>query len=199
MVTTCLISALPGPNMIFIMTLGARYGLRRSAWAMPGCLLALVMMMVISAAGLATLLNAWPSVFAGLRLVGAAYLIYQGIKIWRTPMPDEQPRHMPCAIYVSDLALCRAGFLVGASNPKAMLFSAALLPQFVNASAPILPQIALLVITFAVFEVLWYVVYAGFGVKLGQRFRKRKAAAAFNGIAGGALVALGAYMAIAWR
>jgi threonine/homoserine/homoserine lactone efflux protein len=96
----------------------------------------------------------------------------------------------------SRLALFRNGFLVASSNPKAILFAAALLPQFIDASRPTLPQFGLLVATFAVIEVSWYLVYAGFGTRIGATLKSRQVARAFNRLTGGVFVGFGAAMAL---
>ena len=70
---TFVVSATPGPNMLFVMSISARYGIRAAVMAMLGCMTALLAMMSISAAGLGALLQAFPTVFEALRLAGAAF------------------------------------------------------------------------------------------------------------------------------
>ncbi|MDR9177352.1 LysE family translocator [Burkholderia multivorans] len=198
--TVFVVSAIPGPNMLLVMTHGARHGLRRSAATMAGCLSALVLMLSVSAAGLGVFLEAWPAMFNALRFAGAAYLIYLGVKAWRAsaddvPAADAEPalRH---AANASRWALFRNGFLVAGSNPKAILFAAALLPQFINAAEPTLPQFGMLVATFAVIEVSWYLVYASFGTRIGATLKSRSVAKIFNRLTGGLFVGFGAMMAL---
>ncbi|KVQ78162.1 LysE family translocator [Burkholderia multivorans] len=198
--TVFVVSAIPGPNMLLVMTHGARHGLRRSAATMAGCLSALVLMLSVSAAGLGVFLEAWPAMFNALRFAGAAYLIYLGVKAWRAsaddvPAADAEPalRH---AANASRWALFRNGFLVAGSNPKAILFAAALLPQFINAAEPTLPQFGMLVVTFAVIEVSWYLVYASFGTRIGTTLKSRSVAKIFNRLTGGLFVGFGAMMAL---
>ncbi|MCG1041316.1 LysE family translocator [Mycetohabitans sp. B8] len=201
--TVFVVSAIPGPNMLLMMSSGARHGLRRSSWTMAGCLSALVLMLSISAAGLGVCLQAWPAMFNALRVAGATYLVYLGIKAWRAPVEapphgaaDTRPLERDAAHYVTRFAMFRTGFLVGASNPKAILFAAALLPQFMNAAVPTWQQFSVLVPTFAVIEVGWYVVYAGCGSRIGERLRSRSMAKAFNRLTGGAFVGFGALMVL---
>jgi threonine/homoserine/homoserine lactone efflux protein len=200
--TVFVVSAIPGPNMLLVMTHGAQHGLRRSGATMAGCLSALVLMLSVSAAGLGVFLEAWPAMFNALRLIGAAYLVYLGIKAWRTPA-DETAAGQADAGAVTKAArprtawsMFRNGFLVAGSNPKAILFAAALLPQFIDASRPTLPQFGMLVATFAVIEVSWYLVYAGFGTRIGGKLRSRHVAQAFNRLTGGVFVGFGAMMAL---
>ncbi|CAN0617677.1 homoserine/homoserine lactone efflux protein [Burkholderia multivorans] len=192
--TVFVVSAIPGPNMLLVMTHGARHGLRRSSATMAGCLTALVLMLSVSAAGLGVFLEAWPAMFNALRFAGAAYLIYLGVKAWRARV-DEAPATGE-AEAASRWALFRNGFLVAGSNPKAILFAAALLPQFINASAPTLPQFGILVVTFAVIEVSWYLVYASFGTRIGETLKSQNVARTFNRMTGGLFVGFGAMMAL---
>jgi threonine/homoserine/homoserine lactone efflux protein len=199
--TVFVISAIPGPNMLLVMTHGAQHGLRRSSATMSGCLSALVLMLSVSAAGLGVFLKAWPAMFDALRFVGAAYLIYLGVKAWRAPVGDapaaaDDEAAPRAAGSASRWALFRNGFLVASSNPKAILFAAALLPQFIDASRPTLPQFGVLVVTFAVIEVSWYLVYALFGTRIGATLRRRSVAQAFNRLTGGIFVGFGALMAL---
>jgi threonine/homoserine/homoserine lactone efflux protein len=194
--TVFVVSAIPGPNMLLVMTHGARHGLRRAGATMAGCLTALVLMLSVSAAGLGVFLEAWPATFNTLRFIGAAYLIWLGVKSWRArvseidlPKADEMHGH-------SHLTLFRSGFLIAGSNPKAILFAAALLPQFIDAGRPVLPQFAVLVSTFAVIEVSWYLIYAGLGTRIGARLKSQSVATAFNRLTGGIFVGFGAMMAL---
>ncbi|MFP6562779.1 LysE family translocator [Paraburkholderia sp. B3] len=197
--TVFVVCAIPGPNMLLVMTHGAQHGLRRTSATMAGCLSALVLMLSVSAAGLGVFLQAWPAMFNALRLIGAAYLVYLGIKAWRARLPDETHTADAAAVAVPARhagALYRNGFLVAGSNPKAILFAAALLPQFIDASRATLPQFGLLVATFAVVEVGWYLVYAACGTRIRATLKSRRVAKAFNRLTGGVFVGFGAMMAL---
>lgn len=69
--TVFVVSAIPGPNMLLVMTHGARHGLRRASSTMAGCLFALVLMLSVSAAGLGAFLEAWPAMFNATTKVGS--------------------------------------------------------------------------------------------------------------------------------
>jgi threonine/homoserine/homoserine lactone efflux protein len=200
--TVFVVSAIPGPNMLLVMTHGARHGLRRAGATMAGCLSALVLMLSVSAAGLGVFLEAWPATFNALRLIGAAYLVYLGVKAWRANV--DVPADASSAVEIAKparslAALYRNGFLISSSNPKAILFATALLPQFINVAVPTLPQFGVLVVTFAVIEVSWYLVYAGFGLRIGAMLKSRSVAKAFNRITGGVFIGFGAMMALVRR
>ncbi|VXC52740.1 Lysine exporter protein LysE/YggA [Burkholderia sp. 8Y] len=206
--TVFVVSAIPGPTMLLVMTHGARFGLRRSIATMAGSLGALVLMVSVSAAGLGVFLEAWPRLFDALRLIGAAYLVWLGVKSWRakasaiavrdqSDQSDQSGESSEAPTpYAKPAALFRNGFIVAGSNPKSMLFAAALLPQFIDAARPVLPQFAVLVATLAVIEVSWFAVYAGLGARIGEKLKSAAVAKAFNRLTGGVFIGFGAMMAL---
>jgi threonine/homoserine/homoserine lactone efflux protein len=197
-IVTFAISAIPGPNMLLVMSSSARFGFRASTATMAGCMTALQAMMALSAAGLGALLQASPSVFDGLRWAGAAYLAYLGIRSWLSPVSDPVadtarttlPPRKPVALF-------RQGFMVAASNPKAILFAAAFLPQFIHPESAKLPQFVILLSTFAVIESSWYVVYGASGQRLASYLRRSAVMKTFNRLTGGIFVGFAAIMAAA--
>jgi threonine/homoserine/homoserine lactone efflux protein len=197
---TFVVSATPGPNMLLVMTHSARSGMRTAVLAMMGCMTALLIMMSVSAAGLGALLQVFPTVFEALKLAGALYLAYLGVKCWRAPVEDVTG-DVPTAAKTpsGSAAVYREGFLVAASNPKAILFAAAFFPQFINPESAKLPQFAILLATFAVIEVSWYFVYAASGQKLSVYLRRASVMRLFNRVTGGAFVGFALLMATARR
>jgi threonine/homoserine/homoserine lactone efflux protein len=193
---TFVVSATPGPNMLLVLSHSARFGLRGAMATMVGCMTSLLAMMSISAAGLGALLQMFPAVFDALRLAGAAYLAYLGVKSWRSPVLEptlEQSSVVPPAM--PSTALFRQGMLVAASNPKAILFAVAFLPQFINPQNVQLPQFAILLSTFAVIEVSWYFVYAVSGKRLSVYLARASVLRVFNRVTGGAFIGFAAMMA----
>jgi threonine/homoserine/homoserine lactone efflux protein len=194
---TFVVSATPGPNMLFVMSVSARHGIRAAVIAMLGCMTALVAMMSLSAAGLGALLHTFPAVFDALRLAGAAYLAYLGVKCWRAPVHDAVASPAITVPAVQTSAIYRQGFLVAASNPKAILFAAAFFPQFINPGLSKLPQFAILLTTFSVIEVAWYFVYAVSGKRLSGYLQRASVMRMFNRLTGGVFIGFAALMATA--
>ena len=191
-VAVFLLCGTPGPNMLHILSRSVEMGLKRSFFAMAGCLTALVLVLTASAAGLTTLLLALPGVFEVLRYLGVDYLIYLGVKAWRSDAaPVDVGGEGVLSPRQSVGRLFRGGFTIGVSNPKLILFAAAFLPQFVHAGAPKAPQFAILVITFALVEAFWYLAYAFGGHSLSRYLAIPKLRRIFNRIAGGIFVAFG--------
>jgi threonine/homoserine/homoserine lactone efflux protein len=190
------VSATPGPNMLLVMSHSARFGWRAAIATMSGCMTSLLAMMCVSAAGMGALLHAFPTVFDAMRLAGAAYLAYLGVQGWRSPVPSDSDASGPVVRETKPASqLYRQGMLVAASNPKAILFAAAFFPQFLDPASPKLPQFAILLSTFAVIEVSWYLIYALSGDRLSNYLRQARVMRVFNRVTGGVFIGFAALMA----
>ncbi|AJP58252.1 lysine transporter LysE [Pandoraea vervacti] len=150
--------ALPGPDMAVVMqtsmTRGTRHGLATAA----GLALARAAHVTLSACGVAALLRAAPWLFETVRIVGAIYLAWVAIQIWRSPAfgMDVEAASNDTAPPLSHAF--RRGVLSSVLNPKALLFCSVLLPQFVRPEAgPVWSQVlelgVLLLIVGAIFDV----------------------------------------------
>jgi threonine/homoserine/homoserine lactone efflux protein len=195
---TFVVSATPGPNMLLVMSHGARFGLRPAIWTLSGCMTALIGMVSISAAGVGALLHSFPAVFDALRYLGAAYLAYLGYNLWRAGVPSgDAPALVELAEtpYRSAGSYFRQGLAVAASNPKAIVFSAAFFPQFIQPELPAFLQFSILLVTFTVIEVGWYLIYALSGHKLSQYLQQAHVLKNFNRITGGVFVGFAVLMA----
>lgn len=181
--------------MLMMMSSSVRHGLRRTVFTMAGCYLALLFALTISAAGLGALLKVDPVIFNILRYIGAAYLMYLGIQAWCAPAGetmDTDPLVVSPA--VSRTKMFRDGFLVGISNPKALLFATAFFPQFINQNAPELRQFFILLMTFSVLELSWYTIYASGGHRLSGYMKRADVRKAFNRLTGGLFSAFGMFL-----
>lgn len=164
-----LISATPGPNMLHVMTQSIHHGPRRAMMTMAGLMSAVLLCLIASALGLGALLKASPRLFDMLRYAGVAYLIWLGVKAWRAPVGDAGEvgaTRAQSAGAKSAGALYGTGLLTGLSNPKLIIFAAALFPQFIDTARPFSVQLAILAVSFVVIESFWYSVYALGGMKL---------------------------------
>lgn len=203
---TFLISAAPGPNMLLIMNQSVRFGLRASIYSMAGCMTALMIMFTLSALGLGVVLQNAPAVFDALRWLGALYLAYLGYKVWTAPVTSSSINYSKNDSALGNqyagynaFSLYKTGFFTAGSNPKALLFAAAFLPQFIQASLPQAPQLLILLATFSVLEILWYFIYALGGLSMAQQLRKPNILRWFNRVTGGAFIGFAGLMAVMKR
>lgn len=189
--TVFVVAGTPGPNMLHIMMRSIQVGARRSAFAMAGCLSAVVLCLFASAFGLGALLKAEPRLFDVLRYGGVAYLIWLGIKAWRSPIADAAEAGAARTVKSAG-SLYRGGLLIGLSNPKLIIFAAALFPQFVDEHAPFAAQMGIMVVTFAVIECFWYTTYALGGRSLARWLEPANRQRIFNRTIGTIFVGFGA-------
>lgn len=186
-------SATPGPSTLFIVNNAVAYGWRRALGALSGDLVAIAMLATLSVVGLGALLETYPATFLGLRLAGASYILWLGWSFLRAAGQQAAPKTAQTPLAMSRPALWLHSFGVGLSNPKAVLFFAALFPQFLPAdSGP--PVIALLVSTFVIVK---FVVLGGYA--LGARhvirlLRKPEHARRGRMLTGVIFIAFGALM-----
>ncbi|OSQ39615.1 LysE family translocator [Thalassospira mesophila] len=199
------LSMAPGPNNLMAMFNGARHGVGASATGGVGRLLAFAIMIVVTATGLGVVLAASEVAFGIIKYAGAAYLVYLGVKTWRSHvsghddtggMPGDdlifQPR--PNAY---DLA--RREFLTAMGNPKAILIFTAFFPQFLNAQVPYGPQFAVMGVTFLVMEACVLLAYGLVGGQVKGFVRSARHLRLLNRVSGGVLIGAGAVLAAARR
>lgn len=136
-VTFVLISAAqvatPGPSTVFLVNNAIAYGPRRAIVALSGDLAAIIILASLSAVGVGALLAANSVLFAALRIAGALYLLWLGIGYLRSPDPSAEGKSPEVGMGGRGLSLWLQSFWIGISNPKAVLFFAALFPQFIPA------------------------------------------------------------------
>ncbi|BBF68487.1 MULTISPECIES: LysE family translocator [Sphingomonadaceae] len=173
-----LISATPGPNMLHVMTQSIAHGPRKATATMAGLMSAVLLCLTASALGLGALLKASPGLFAILRYAGVAYLLWLGVKAWRAPVDDIGA--MGATRARSLRALYGTGMLTGLSNPKLIIFAAALFPQFIDLHRPFWLQLAILIASFVVIESFWYAVYALGGLSLARWLQPANRQKLFN-------------------
>lgn len=152
------LTATPGPSVLMCVSTSVNFGAHKALIASLGSTTSIVGIMVLSALGLGAALAASEILFSVLKWLGAAYLAYLGISSILSATNDIA---VSGAVELSTRRrLFAQGLLVGASNPKALLFFGALFPQFIIPSEPHVPQFLLLGVTFIFFELLWLTIYA---------------------------------------
>ncbi|RYX98203.1 MAG: LysE family translocator [Comamonadaceae bacterium] len=182
----------PGPTMLMCMTTSLNHGPRKAMASAAGSVTAVLGVMVLSAMGMGALLATSATAFLVAKIIGAAYLIYLGIKTFRSDAAVFDPTAATTAR--SSRASYLKGLMVGASNPKAILFFAAFFPQFINPAAPFVPQFAVLALTFMAFE-LTVLTLCSLGVaRIAPMMRASGPARWFNRISGGLFTLMGSLL-----
>ena len=135
----------PGPTMLMCVTNAINHGPRAALLSATGSVTAALAVMLLSVLGLGALLAASEAAFTLLKTSGALYLVWLGIKTFRSKsLPMAERVDDPSAAPGARQSFYLQGLMVGGSNPKAILFFAALFPQFLNAAAPLWPQLLVL-------------------------------------------------------
>lgn len=185
----------PGPTMLMTLTNSVNHGPWRALSSLAGALAANFGIMMLSALGLGALLSASEAAFTVLKFAGAAYLVWLGVRTFRNGGglqlgSDAAPRGH---------SLFMQGVLVGASNPKSLLFFTAFFPQFIDPAAPFLPQFLLLSLTFGIGDFL--ILGAGaFGVgRVAPWLRQTHVVRWINRVCGGLFALLGGLLLFARR
>lgn len=155
------LAVIPGPTMLLALSNGMGGGLRRAAWGIGGATLGSAAVIAVVAIGLGSLMLASAWLFEMVRWVGVGYLMWLALHLWSTPVTDVQATlaEVPGREVQGRAAFMRS-LTVALSNPKALLFFSAFLPQFVNPVMPLAPQYALLGVLFVAIDALVMVVYA---------------------------------------
>lgn len=198
--TALVIVVIPGPSVMFIVSRALAYGRRAAALTVIGNALGEYVQVIAVAFGIGLLAERAVALFTILKLIGAAYLVYLGVKTIRDrrslgSMVD------PALVSRADRRYLLQGFLVGVSNPKTVIFLAAILPEFVTRSAGRVPeQILLLGLVFSVIALVSDNVW---GITAGTArswfARSPKRLQLVGGLGGPAIIAIGVRLALTGR
>ncbi|WNW12799.1 LysE family transporter [Pseudomonas sp. DTU_2021_1001937_2_SI_NGA_ILE_001] len=164
------ISLSPGAGAIASMSCGLQYGFWRGYWNALGLQVALVVQIGIVAAGLGAVLAASELAFNLIKWFGVLYLIYLGVRQWRA-QPAELSQDSAERPIGRPLTLVLRGFLVNISNPKALVFMLAILPQFIDPSAPLLAQYLIITLTMVAVDSLVMAGYTGLASRVLRLLR----------------------------
>jgi len=190
----CLIAISPGSGAILSMSHGLNYGVKRASVTIFGLQLGLLLVLIVAGAGVGSLLLASETAFGIVKLLGALYLIYLGLTQFLSKpqasvvlQDNEADLHIP-----SSGRRVLTGFLTNASNPKGIVFMVAVLPNFINSQAPLLPQLTILAITMVVIDTTVMHSYALLAASLQNLMRDVKAQRIQNRVFGAVLMLVGA-------
>jgi leucine efflux protein len=182
---TIAIILLPGPNSLFVLSTAGRRGVRAGYQAASGVFLGDTVLMVLSAAGVASLLKAYPPIFLVIKYAGAAYLAYVGLMMLRGAWRRWRTRTDPWASRPAGAAEPAAGnpfrraAVISLLNPKAILFFISFFIQFVEPTYPY-PALSFLVLGLIaqLASALYLTALIFMGSYLAAQFRRRRRLAA---------------------
>lgn len=160
---------IPGPTVLLVISYALTQGRRAARATVAGVALGDFTAMTASMLGLGLLLAASAELFTVLKWIGAAYLVYLGLKMWRAPVGE------PGQAEVSEVRPRRIflhTYVVTALNPKGLVFFVAFLPQFLNPAEPLVPQLVIFEITFLVLATLNAALYALLAAGARRTIRK---------------------------
>ena len=194
------LTASPGPSVFLCLTKSATDGFAASIYTALGSLTAIIGVLTLSFTGLGVVIASSESLFNVIKWTGAAYLIYLGFKALTSRetsfnISDEVSKTGKR----NKISLYLSGFIVGASNPKAIVFFTALFPQFINIQNSLLEQYVIFLATFAVLEMSWLLVYAYFGAKSSVWLSKSGRAKMFNNVTGSIFIGAGLLLSTSSR
>lgn len=169
-VTTLLIfMSTPGPSHMLMLTNSMTNGFRRSLATAAGDLSANTLQILVVAVGLVGLVRSSEQFFVVIKWLGVSYLVLTGILVFRRRLDSSVAEGLSQR---SARTLYLQGFLTSAANPKAIVFFAALLPQFINMELPTGEQFFLLGATYIIVDGCFLAIYGAFSVWIADHFRR---------------------------
>ncbi|MCW8908000.1 MAG: LysE family translocator [Sedimenticola sp.] len=193
-------TASPGPAVLLAMTNAVTLGLRLTLVAILGNVTGILLLAVLSSIGLGALLQTSESLFLLVRWVGGLYLVYLGIRLWRSGgltipadgVPVGRWRRHPLRLFLQ-------AFMVAVSNPKAIAFCTALFPQFVEPGPGMWHQFVLLAFSFGLLSFTFLGAYAVLACRSRDWANGIVGGRRFSRFTGGLFVGFGSLMLVGGR
>lgn len=195
LVATSIMIALPGPSVILTVAHSISFGWKSGIATVAGATVGIAVQLIIAAIGLTSLLNIVAGAFEWLRWAGAVYLVYLGVKQWRSA---SEPMEITTS-EVSRKNLFVQGVVITILNPKSLVFIAAFLPQFIDITRPLGVQFLLIVPTFLFITFTVTSVWALVAGSAREFLRSPRAIKTVSRTSGGLMVLAGMGLAAARR
>lgn len=190
--------AIPGPTILLVISYALGHGRKAGTATVAGVALGDFTAMTASMLGLGALLATSAALFTVLKWIGAAYLIYLGIKLWRAPViggdaskRDVTGKERPMRIFLHT-------YIVTALNPKSIVFFVAFLPQFLVPTLPWLPQMVIFETTFLVLAIINAALYGLLASAARNTIRKPSVQRVVNRTGGSLLIGAG-LLTLGWK
>ena len=194
-VATTIMIALPGPSVLLTVAHSISFGWKNALSTVAGATMGIAVQLIVAAIGLTSLLTVVAEAFEWLRWFGAAYLVYLGIKQWRSASE-------PLAVDTSSVSktnLFVQGLVITIPNPKSLIFIAAFLPQFIDAARPLGLQFSFIVPTFLAITFTVTSVWALIAGNVRGFLQRQRAFQSVLRTAGGLMVIAGVGLALSRR
>jgi homoserine/homoserine lactone efflux protein len=193
LVATIILSLSPGPGVFSSISSGLRHGFRLGLWNGVGMQAANLILVAIVSFGLGAILLASESLFFLVKWLGVAYLVYLGVVTWRSrPLGFQEDRDDHAR---TSREVFVRGFLVNITNPKGIIFFAAILPQFIDVARAQLPQYAIFAATTFSVDLVVMMSYTALAAKVLRVMKDPAHLRWINRGLGGAFVAAGLALA----
>lgn len=165
-VTVLVLMSTPGPSQLLMLSNSISNGFRRSLFTAAGDLSANFIQMIVASIGLVSIIASSRDFFLAVKWAGVIYLVYLGLKLIFGKQSPAGKEHAPRR---SAQSLYWQGFITSAANPKAVIFFAALFPQFIDPAGSLALQFAILSATYIVMDALFLTFYGKFADWVGSR------------------------------
>ncbi len=195
--TVLVIGVTPGPSVLLASANSMSYGAKKTIGTILGDLSANSIQIILSSLGLASIVISSGEVFSLIKWIGVGYLIYMGlVKIISAPKIGEFKKKNQ---EKSFLKLYSEGFFMSASNPKAIVFFAALFPLFIDQTLAFVPQVIILGITYLAIDGICLFVYVRFASRLKRYLENKEKIHLQNRIIGSLLIFSGLMLSMVRR
>jgi len=186
----------PGPAVLFIMTNATLHGWQKAIFIALGNIVGLFSLGIIAVTGLGAILQTSEYLFSIIKYIGAAYLVYLGIKlILQKNTNFKEMQDKISATNISSQKLFLQAFAVAVSNPKAVVFLTALFPQFIHTDEALIPQFSMLIGTLMFFSFSFLMTYASLAHAAKDWLSKPGRMTIMNRTSGGVFIGFGALLA----
>ena len=183
--------AIPGPTVMLVVSYALAHGRRMALATVAGVALGDFTALTGSVLGVGALLAASAALFTAIKWIGAVYLIYLGLKLWRAPVGgDADMTQTPSE--TRPLRVFLHAYAVTALNPKGIVFFIAFLPQFIDPAQAYLPQILIVEATFIALATLNAALYGLMAAAARRTIRRPGVQRAVNRVGGSFLIGAGA-------
>lgn len=192
------ISLSPGAGAIASMSSGLQHGFWRGYWNAIGLQLGLLLQIAVVAAGVGAILAASATAFQVIKWFGVGYLLFLAFRQWRALPADlgEDTAVRPAA---KPLGLVMRGLLINVSNPKALVFMLAVLPQFIDPHQPLVPQYLIIAATMVCVDLIVMAGYTGLASKVLRVLKTPRQQRRMNRTFAGLFISAAAFLATLHR